>query len=85
MDIESPRFEEYDARFRAIADGVEKVKVPKPSLNSCQLFLFLYGENGLSEADEFEALERFESTDKALLRKMEVETDYWQDIILFLP
>lgn len=85
MNVESPQFEAYDARFRTLAEKVELVSVAKPSLNSCQLFLFLYGENGLSEEAEFEALAKLESVNPEDLRRLEVDTDYWQDIVIFWP
>jgi hypothetical protein len=85
MDIEDPRFEDYETRFRALAERAEKVLVPKPSLNATRYYLCLYGENGLSPEEEFEFLERMESEPPENLKRLEVETDYWQDTVLFVP
>lgn len=85
MDIEHPRFEEYDARFRALAERAKRVQVAKPSLNSSRCFLCLYGENGLSPEGEFELLAQMEAAEDSELNRLEVETDYWQDIIIFMP
>lgn len=85
MDVEHPRFEEYDQRFRALAERAELVKVAKPALDSCRYYLCLYGENGMSPEEEFELLSTMEAHAEEGLKRLEVEIDYYQDTILFIP
>jgi hypothetical protein len=85
MNIESPQWEQYETLFRRLADTATVVKVPKPALDQCRYFLCLYGENGMPEADEFEMLAHIEQQDPSGRYRLEVDTDYWQDTVLFVP
>lgn len=85
MDIENPRFEEYEQRFRTLAVEAQLVKTAEPSLNASRYFLFLYGENGLQPEEEFHLLDLMQAEAGKSLKKLEVDTDYWQDIVLFVP
>jgi hypothetical protein len=85
MDIEDPRFEAYEKRFRELADQAELVKVAQPSLNRAQYYLCLYGENGLTPEEEFEFLDKMGLEAGKNLKRIEVESDIWQDIVLFVP
>ncbi len=84
MDIEDPRWDEYEIRFRALAETVVVAKGPQPELASAEMMLFLYGENGLAPDQEFEMLAKLEAkaTD---LKGTEMHTAYWEDIVLYLP
>lgn len=84
MNIEDPRWEEYERRFRALAEQVELHKGPLPELASSALHLFLYGENAMSVEQEFETLERFEREPQHL-KGLEILTSYWEDLVLYLP
>jgi hypothetical protein len=84
MDVNDPRFETYEQRFRALADAATLVKVAEPSLNATRCYLFLYGENGLTPEEEFEVLDKLASEPPEQLKRLEVDTDYWQDIALFV-
>ena len=85
MDIENPRFEEWENRFREVAEDTVRVEQPSTSLDQCQFLLCLYGENGLSTDDEFNMLESIAKTEETQRYKIEKETAYWQDIVLFVP
>jgi hypothetical protein len=85
MDCEAPEFEGYEARFRALAETVEAHEGLKPVLTSVRLYLCLYGENGLRPPEELAMLAELEATPKAQLRKLEIEADYWQELVLFIP
>lgn len=84
MDIENPRWEEYENRFRALAETVEIQKGPQPELASAEVMLFLYGENGLSPEEEFSLLEKLEKQAENL-KGTAMLTAYWEDIVLYLP
>ena len=85
MNIEAPEFDEYERRFRELAEEADEPEpADKPTLTDTQLFLCLYGENGLSVADELDLLAKLEATPKEKLEKLEVDTDYWQDTVLFV-
>ena len=84
MDIEDPRWEEYETRFRALAERVSLQKGPQPELASAELFLCLYGDNAMSPEQEFEALNELEKVAESV-RGAEILTSYWEDIVLYLP
>lgn len=84
MNIEHPQWEEYEARFRALAEQVVLNKGPQPELASAESLLFLYGENGLTPQQEFELLDLLEHR-VAELKGAEMQTSYWEDIALYLP
>ena len=86
MDINTPQFEAFEERFQALAEDVEEHEGPNSDLGSTQLFLCLYGENGIDDPEEELALlKKLEEAPREQLRKIEVDKDYWQDIVLFLP
>lgn len=85
VDVNHPRFEEYDHRFRALAEQAELVERANPSLNACRYYICLYGENGLSPEEEFAFLEELNSFVGKDLKRIEVDMDLWQDIVLFVP
>lgn len=84
MNIEDPRWEEYENRFRSLAENVPLQKGPQPELASAQLLLCLYGDNGLPPEQEFDALNKLEQA-LPQLKGTEMQTAYWQDIVLYLP
>ncbi len=84
MNIEDPRWEEYEARFRDLAEHVELQKGPQPELASAQLHLCLYGDNAMTPEQEFEALAHLQSKADSL-KGTEVSTSYWEDLVLYLP
>lgn len=84
MDIEDSRWEEYENRFRALAERVELQKGPQKELASAEMLLFLYGENGLSADQEFEMLARLEQAADCL-KGATMQTAYWEDIALYTP
>ena len=84
MHVEDPRWEEYETRFRALAEAVTLRKGPQADLASAQSYLMLYGENGMTVDEEFELLAQFEQ-DPAALKGLEMLTGYWEDIALYLP
>jgi hypothetical protein len=84
MNIEDPRWEEYETRFRDLAEQVALQKGPQPELASAELHLCLYGENAMTPEQEFETLDRFQqSVDQ--LKGTEISTSYWEDVVLYLP
>lgn len=83
VDIEHPRWEEYEQRFRALAETVDLFKGPNPALASAKTLLFLYGDNALTPEQEFEVLARLEQN-PCQLRGLEVTTSYWEDLALYL-
>lgn len=85
MDVENPQFAQYEARFRQLADRVERLKGADPAIASAKYLLCLYGENGLSPEDEFEMLARLEGYADDGLKCAEVETYYWEDLVLYVP
>lgn len=84
MDTEDPRWQEYERRFRALAESVDLKKGPQAELGSARAHLFLYGENGLGPDDEMAALALFER-ERERLKGLEMVTSYWEDIALYLP
>lgn len=84
MNIEDPRWEAYENRFRSLAENVDLQKGPQPELASAQLLLCLYGDNALTPDQEFEALDRLAQA-LPQLKGTEMQTAYWEDIVLYLP
>lgn len=85
MDVNDPRWDAYEARFRELAEDALLVQGDKPALDRTQAFLCLYGENGLSPEDEFAVLDQLAAAPPEQRRRIEVTTEYWQDTVLFLP
>lgn len=81
MDIESPNFERWEAEFTQLAETVP-LAVNKQLLASANMHLTLYGDNALSEEQEFLELEKMKLL-KDQLQKVVVDTDFWQNIYLF--
>jgi hypothetical protein len=84
MNIEDPRWDEYETRFRALAERIPLLKGPQPELASARLFLCLYGDNAMTLEQEFEALAALEK-DVEHLKGATILTAYWEDILLYLP
>jgi hypothetical protein len=84
MNIEDPRWEEYETRFRDLAEHVALQKGPQPELASAQLHLCLYGDNAMTPEQEFETLTRFDQAVEQL-KGTEISTSYWEDMVLYLP
>ena len=84
MNIEDPRWDEYEARFRQLAEHVELQKGPQPEVASAELHLCLYGDNAMSPEQEFDALNRFEKSMEQV-KGTEILTAYWEDVVLYLP
>jgi hypothetical protein len=89
MDVNSPEWPRYEERFTALA--VSATPWPhkqKPNLADATCYLCLYGENGLPAQEEFAMLERMENTLNNTidtLYRLDVDRDYWQEIILLVP
>lgn len=83
MDIESTRWEEWEQRFRALAERAEPAKTT-PDIGGSRHYLCLYGENGLPPEQEFTELEMMETLPGGVM-KVDVDTAYWQDTVLFVP
>ncbi len=84
MDVNHPRFPEYKEKFEELAFLADQVEKPEPALDQCRYYLCLYGENGMEPHEEFEFLHKMEDH-LADLKKIVVETGYWQDTVLFVP
>jgi hypothetical protein len=85
MDVNSPQFDQYETAFKAVAEQAIEWDVPaRPVLDSCPMYLCLYGENGLTPEEEFLFLERFKAMEPESFYRLEVEADYYQDTILFV-
>jgi hypothetical protein len=87
MDVHDPQWPLYEERFLALADQAHRTSGAKPAVGSTRLYLCLYGENGLTPCQEFATLQELaqvaaESPQR--LCKIEVETSYWQEIVLYV-
>lgn len=85
MDTNHPRWDEYQARFDELATMADAVQPPAPPLDTCTLYLCLYGENGLTPDEEFACFDRFDQAIGDNLKKVTIETAYWEDTVLFIP
>lgn len=85
MRPEHPRWEAYEARFRALAFLADEAPVSHTPLDACQYYLCLYGDNGLPCEEEFALLAAMEPYAGSGLKKRTVQTGYWEDIVLFVP
>jgi hypothetical protein len=83
MDLESPLWEEWENQFNMLAQQAEKVTLGTP-IADAQHYLCLYGENGLAPEAELQELDLMASKLEKL-KKVEVDTGYWQDTVLFVP
>lgn len=84
MNIEDPRWDEYESRFRALSEAVGVTQGPQPELASADMMLFLYGENGLLPEQEFDLLSKLENR-LPDLKGTVMLTAYWEDIVLYVP
>jgi hypothetical protein len=85
MDIQDPRWPEYEKKFQELAFLADEVDSPDPPLDQCRYYLCLYGENGLTPDEEFEFLNKMEDAVGKTLKKVVIDTSYWQDTVLFVP
>jgi hypothetical protein len=86
MDVTSSQFEQYEAEFNLVAERAKDWEAPsRPVLDDCPMYLCLYGENGLSPEEEFSFLHTFKMMEAETYYKLEIEADYYQDTILFVP
>lgn len=83
MDTESPRWDEWEEQFTRLAEQAEPVSAT-PTLKNSQHYLCLYGDNGLSPEEEFAELKQMEQR-ASQLHKVEIDTGYWLDTVLFVP
>lgn len=82
MDTESEQWTEWEVRFLAVAQQAKTVK-RGPQVGSATHYLCLYGDNGMSPEAEFEELTLM-AKQVDVLKKIEVDTNYWQDTVLFI-
>ncbi len=85
MDVNDPRWDEYEAAFTAVANQATLwAEATKPDLAALPLYLCLYGDNGMSVDEEFATLSTLQTalTNQSLYC-LEVEADYWYERILF--
>ena len=85
MDVNTPRFAEDQERFEEVADLAERQDGPQPEIGSARMMLCLYGDNGLPPEDEFAMLAAMEDYVGRGLRRVDINTAYWQDVVLYLP
>lgn len=83
MDVESEYWDEWENRFITLADKARKVPITQ-NLKGSRHYLCLYGDNGLTPEEEFAELETMAQHPDEL-KKVEVDTSYWQDTVLFIP
>lgn len=84
MHTDDPHWEEYERRFRALAELADTQRGPRPELASASLYLCLYGDNALPPEEEMAILSRLEQAADQL-KGTEISTAYWEDIVLYLP
>ena len=82
MDVNAPEWDAYMQQFEAVAEQAVPWTGPKPNLADAHLYLCLYGENGLTPAEEFALLDTLAQADK--LYRVDVETSYWLETVLFV-
>ena len=85
MNIDDPRFEEFQQCFEALSEQAESHTGPRPEIASSALFLCLYGDNSLTPDQEFEMLAEMNRFAGQGLHKTTIQSAYWEDIILFVP
>jgi hypothetical protein len=83
MNIDDPHWEDYERRFRALAEEIPLHKGADLDLGKAKIHLCLYGENGLEPEQELEILNRLEK-DPSQLKGLEMTTSYWEDLVLYL-
>lgn len=84
MDINDPRFADYQARFEHLAAMAEPIPGPAPAIASARYFLCLYGENGLTPDEEFAMLATLDDYVGKGLKRVDISTSYWEEIVLFV-
>jgi hypothetical protein len=83
MHIEDSHWEDYEERFRALAQRVPMHKGARTELASAPLMLCLYGENGMNPEKELELLSQMEQAVDQV-EVVEMTTAYWEDLVLYL-
>ena len=84
MDIESPFWDQWESRFNQVAGKAQRV-ADHPDIRSARHHLCLYGENGFSPEEELQELEAMAQCPPDQLKKVEVDTGYWHEVVLFVP
>ncbi len=86
MNYEAPQWEDWENRFRQLAEQATLVTgtAEAAKIRGAKHYLCLYGDNGLTPDEEFAELERM-SSQTSQLKRVEVDTSYWQDTVLFVP
>lgn len=86
MNIEHPLWDNYETLFTQLAESAQKVDRPEPALDQCRYYLCFYGENGMPPEEELSFLQAMQQPEhRPHLKKIEVDTAYWQDTVLFVP
>jgi len=85
MNVEHPRFPEYQEKFEALANKVDGQKGPQPEISSAHLFLCLYGDNAMNPEEEFAMLAELAQHVGEGLQKTTIQTAYWEELILYVP
>jgi hypothetical protein len=87
MDVNAPQWDAYIQQFETVAQRAQpwigKDKSSRPNLADAQLYLCLYGENGLTPDEEFAMLDTLAQANP--LYRVDVETAYWLETVLFVP
>ena len=84
MDVNDKRFEDYQQQFEAIAELAETTQGAQPEAASAKHMLCLYGDNGLDSDEEFALLKELEAYVGEGLKRVDIDTNYWQDTILYV-
>jgi len=83
MDTESSYWEQWEARFTTLASQAQLVD-EVVDLRSMSSYLCLYGENGYLPQEELVELEQM-AQEVGKIKKIEKDTGYWQEVVLFIP
>jgi len=83
MDLEGPQWDEWEQRFIEVAATAHVVQ-ETPDIRSARHYLCLNGDNGLAPQEEFEELELM-AKNTSELKKVEVDSGFWQETVLFIP
>ena len=84
MDVNDPQFAEYQAAFEKVAELAEPMEGAQPTIAGARYFLCLYGENGITPEEEFQTLKTLDDFMGNGLKKVTMQTGYWEDIVLYV-
>lgn len=83
MNLEHPLWEQWETEFMALADCAEETGMTG-AVKGAQQSLCLAGDNGYLPEEELAELQKMAQHPERV-KKVTVQTAFWEDIVLYVP